>query len=364
MKPEIPWFAPEMTGAELDLLKAVLDSGFVNDGPVTRRFEAEIARIAGRRHAVAVTSGTIAIACALMALGVGAGDEVLVPDFTFIATANAVTLTGATPVLVDIEPERFAIDPESAAQAITPRTRAIVTVDVNGRGAAYDVLMPLCAEHGLLLVTDSAEGLGSRFAGRPLGSFGDAGCFSFSASKFVTTGQGGVVVTDDEATYRRLLEIKDQGRPVRGTGGDDAHPTLGFNFKYTDLQAAVGLAQLGAMEARVAGARARDARYQELLGNVSGLRLGPNSDDEARLWADILVEDRAPVEAALEEAGIGFRNFWHPLHTQAPYRDPTGPFPAADAVSRQGMWLPSHFDIAPAHIERTCEVIRNAVARG
>jgi len=130
------------------------------------------------------------------------------------------------------------------------------------------------------------------------------------------------------------------------------------------LQAAVGLAQLGAMEARVAAARARDARYQECLGNVPGVRLGPNSDDEARLWADILVEDRAPVEAALRAAGIGFRNFWHPLHTQAPYCDQTGPFPAADAVSRQGMWLPSHFDITAEHIEQTCEVIRNAVARG
>ena len=361
-KSAIPWFAPEMTGEELSLLNQVLDSGFVNDGPVTRRFEAEIARIAGTRFAVAVTSGTIAIFSALMAVGVGPGDEVLVPALTFVATANAVRLTGATPVLVDIEPERFAIDPDAAAAALTPRTRAMVTVDVNGRGAAYDRIEPLCDRHGLLLVTDSAEGLGSSYRGRPLGSFGRAGCFSFSPNKFVTTGQGGVVTTNDEAIYHRLLEIKDQGRPVRGTGGDDMHPSMGFNFKFTDLQAAMGLAQLGSLDARIEAARRRDALYLEYLGNMSGARLGAIQEDgEARLWADALIERRAPVEAALVAAGIGFRNFWHPISAQRPYADQVGPFPVAEQVSRHGMWLPSHFAITETDIERVSRVIRGAV---
>lgn len=361
-KTSIPWFAPEMTGDEIGLLRQVLDSGFVNDGPVTKRFETEIARIAGTRFAVAVTSGTMAISCALMAAGVGPGDEVIVPDLTFIATANAVRLVGATPVLVDVEPERFAIDPEAVARARTPRTRAIVTVDVNGRGAAYDVLEPFCAQHGLLLITDSAEGLGSRYLGRPLGSFGHAGCFSFSPNKFVTTGQGGVVVTNDEATYHRLLEIKDQGRPVRGSGGDDLHPGMGFNFKFTDLQAAVGLAQLGALDDRIDAASRRDALYQEHLGNVPGLGLGAMQEEgETRLWADVLIDRRAPVEAALNAAGIGFRNFWHPIHTQPPYRDQIGPFPCAEKVSRRGLWLPSSFDVDEQQIEQTSRIIRGAI---
>jgi perosamine synthetase len=359
----IPWFSPEMTGDELAQLKRVLDSGFVNDGPVTKRFETEIARIAGTRFAVAVTSGTIAIFSALAAVGVRSGDEVLVPALTFIATANAVRLTGATPVLVDIEPERFAIDPEAALAALTPRTRAIVTVDVNGRGAAYDRIEPLCERHDLLLVTDSAEGLGSHYRGRPLGSFGQAGCFSFSPNKFVTTGQGGVVTTNDEALYHRLLEIKDQGRPVRGTGGDDMHPSMGFNFKFTDLQAAVGLAQLGSLDARVEAARRRDALYQEYLGNVQGVRLGAMQEKgEARLWADALIERRDAVAAAFAQAGIGFRNFWHPINVQRPYQDQRGPFPVAEKVSRQGMWLPSHFAITVAEMERTARVLRDAVA--
>ena len=358
----IPWFAPEMTGDELDLLKQVLDSGFVNDGPVTRRFEAAIARIAGARFAVAVTSGTVAISCALMAVGVRPGDEVLVPALTFVATANAVRLVGATPVLVDIEPDRFAIDPEAASAAVTSRTRAIVTVDVNGRGAAYDRIEPLCDRHDLLLITDSAEGLGSSYRGRPLGSFGRAGCFSFSPNKFVTTGQGGVVTTDDEAIYQRLQEIKDQGRPVRGTGGDDIHPNMGFNFKFTDVQAALGLAQLGSLDARVKAAQQRDALYQEFLGNVQGVRLGAVQEKgEVRLWADALIERREVVGAALAQAGIGFRNFWHPINAQLPYRDQLGPFPVAEQVSCRGLWLPSHFAITEAEIERASHVVRQAL---
>jgi perosamine synthetase len=359
---EIPWFAPEMTGRELDLLKQVLDSGFVNDGPVTRRFESEIARIAGTRFAVAVTSGTTAISCALMAAGVGPGDEVMVPALTFVATANAVRLIGATPILVDIEPWRFGIDPEAAAVALTSRTRAILTVDVNGRGAAYELIEPICDQHGLALVTDSAEGLGSRYRGRALGSYGRAGCFSFSPNKFVTTGQGGVVTTDDELIYQRLLEIKDQGRPVRGTGGDDMHPSMGFNFKFTDLQAATGLAQLDAIDARIDTARKRDALYQEYLGNLPGVRLGAMLEEgEVRLWADALFEQRAAVEVALASVRIGFRNFWHPVNVQRPYADQRGPFPIAEHVSRHGLWLPSHFGITEADIEKVSRVIREAV---
>lgn len=360
---QIPWFAPEMTGEELGRIKAVLDTGFINDGPVTRKFEEEIARIAGTRHAVAVTSGTIAISCALMAAGIRPDDDVLVPNFTFIATANAVRLMGARPVLVDIEPARFAIDPAAVEAAITPRTTAIVTVDVNGRGAAYDLLESFCSRRGLKLITDSSEGFGSSYRGRRIGSYGAAGCFSFSASKFVTTGQGGAVVTDDNAIYQRLLEIKDQGRPVRGTGGDDPHPSLGYNFKFTDIQAAIGLAQIEVLEQRVKAAMARDALYQEYLGNVPGIRLGDMLEPgEARLWADAVFERRDKVEAALKAANIGFRNFWHPINEQPPYySEREGPFPNTKCISRNGMWLPSHFSITREDIRRTCDVIRRAL---
>ena len=173
----LPWFAPAMTGGELARLAGVLDRNFLNDGPVTREFEDAIAKRAGTRHAVAVTSGTAAISLALMAHGIGPDDEVIVPDLTFIATANAVRLAGGTPVLADVEPVRFTLAIEAVARGLTPRTRAVVTVDVNGRGADYRELEPFCRERGLVLVCDAAEALGSTYDGRPLGGFGNAGCF-------------------------------------------------------------------------------------------------------------------------------------------------------------------------------------------
>ena len=185
-----------------------------------------------------------------MALGIEPGDEVIVPDLTFIATANAARLAGAAVVLVDVDPHRLTLSPQAVEAAITPRTRAVVPVDVNGRGADYVALERICRDRGLVMVCDAAEALGSRYDGKPLGSYGDAACFSFSPNKTLTTGQGGMIVTKSASMADRLYELKDQGRRVRGSGGDDLHPVMGFNFKFTDLQAAVGLAQLEAFDAR------------------------------------------------------------------------------------------------------------------
>ncbi|HEY5167228.1 MAG TPA: aminotransferase class I/II-fold pyridoxal phosphate-dependent enzyme, partial [Pseudolabrys sp.] len=212
----IAWFGPHLTGREIDRLRDVLDRQYVNDGPLAREFERRVAAFVGTRHAVAVTSGTAAIALALMAAGIGSGDEVLVPDLTFIATANAVRLAGADVKLVDVEPMRFCVDPDAVEAAIGSRTRALVTVDVNGRGADYLRLEQICRKAGVVLICDAAEALGSRCGGRMLGSFGHAGCFSFSANKTITAGQGGMVVTDSDALHDRLRELKDQGRRTGG----------------------------------------------------------------------------------------------------------------------------------------------------
>ncbi|MBM3526575.1 MAG: DegT/DnrJ/EryC1/StrS family aminotransferase [Alphaproteobacteria bacterium] len=360
----IAWFGPHLTGRELEHLRGVLERDYVNDGPLAREFERRIAALVGTRHAVAVTSGTAAISLALMAAGIGPGDEVLVPDLTFAATANAVRLAGADVRLVDVEPVRFGIDPDAAAAAIGPRTRAMVTVDVNGRGADYGRLEPLCRERSLVLVCDAAEGLGSRHGGRMLGSFGAAGCFSFSANKTITAGQGGIVTTNDDAIHDRLRELKDQGRRHGGTGGDDQHPVMGFNFKFTDLQAAVALPQLDEIERRLDAARKRDAYYCERLANQPGLRLPPfDEPGEVRQWTDVLIEDRAKVGAALDAAKIGHRAFWLPVHRQAPYAAPDAQFSNSIDISRRGMWLASRLDMTEAEMERVCETVIAALRR-
>jgi perosamine synthetase len=359
----IPWFSPKTVGGELTRLQGVLERNFFNDGPLTQEFQDRIAGIAGTRYAVAVTSGTAAISLALMAAGVGAGDEVIVPDLTFIATANAVRLTGASVKLVDIEPRRFGISISALAAVVGPRTRAVVAVDVNGRGANYEELEAFCNGNCLALICDSAEALGSRYAARALGSFGLAGCFSFSAAKTVSTGQGGMITTNDEQVAARLAALKDQGRPVRGTGGDDAHPTLGFNFKYTDLQAAVGLAQLDALDQRLAKARQRDEWYRAALSGTPGLEF-PDYDQqpqEVRQWTDVLLDRKHEVKSALEAASIGCRAFWHPLHTQPPYWTNGQACPNAADVSARGLWLPSHFDLTEEDVGRVADVIRKTL---
>src|SRR5437867_4409160 len=262
-----------MTGGELELVREVIESNYLNDGNVTERFERAVADRVGSKHAVAVTSGTSAIFLALVAAGVRAGDEVVVPDVTFIATANAVRLAGGVPVLADVDARTLTLDPAAFERAITSRTRAVVPVHVSGRATDLAAILKIAQKHGIAVVEDAAEAFISRIDGRALGTFGIAGCLSFSPNKSITTGQGGAVLTDDAGVAGRLRELKDQGRPTRGTGGDDLHPTVGFNFKLTNLQAAIGLVQLDALDGRLERQRSVYATYQRLLGGVHGIHL-------------------------------------------------------------------------------------------
>lgn len=356
----LPWWSPRMTGAEAALVQQVIDSNYLNDGEVTERFEAEIARLLGARHAVACTSGTTAIMLGLAACGVGRGDEVIVPDVTFIATANAVRLAGADPILVDIDEDTLNIDPEAFRNAITARTKAVVPVHVSGRGAGIEAVVAIARERGLAVVEDAAEGFMSVVGGLPLGRHGDAGAFSLSPNKTITTGQGGIVVTDRDDVYGRLRELKDHGRPVRGTGGDDVHHSLGYNFKFTNLQAAVGFGQLTDLQPRLDRQRAINQLYHELLGDLYGLRLLPFSIEtgETPQWTDAIVERRDELDAFLASHGAGCRRFWHPLHTQAPYRRPDSDFPVASRVTPKALWLPSSFTLTDEDVTHVAKLIR------
>ncbi len=360
----ISWFGPQVGKKEQILLSRVIKSGYINDGWATRELENKLAERIGVKYCVGVTSGTCALTLSLLGLGVGPGDEVLVPDMTFIASANAVRLAGASVRLVDVEPHRLTIDPDQIKKSVGPKTKAIIAVDVNGRGCYYDVLEPWAKKKGIYLVTDSCEGLGSKYKNKALGSFGDAGCFSFSANKTVSTGQGGAITTNNKSLYEKLLQLKDQGRIAQGTGGNDLHPHLGYNFKLTNLQSAVGLAQWEKLEKRLEQARKRDQWYREFLHGVPGIKFFPwdEKGGEVFQWTDILISNRDRVAAALTASEIGFRNSWYPLHTQRPYMGQKGSFPVSLEFSLEMMWLPSTFDLKKDTVQTVSNVIRKSIS--
>jgi perosamine synthetase len=357
----IPWWEPEVGDDEREALLKVVDSNYLNEGHVTTEFEQRVAALCGARHGVATTSGTSALFLALAALGIGHGDEVIVPDVTFIATANAVALTGATPVLVDVDPARLTVDPSAIDRAATPRTKAVVPVHVSGRAVDMARVLEVADRCRIAVVEDAAEALLSMHAGRCLGTFGVAGCFSFSPNKTITTGQGGLVVTDDEGLAVRLRELKDQGRPVRGTGGNDVHDVVGYNFKLTNLQAAVGLAQLKKLKTRAAHLQDIYRWYRCGLARVPQVRVLPFDVDngESPQWVDALVENRDGLVEHLRLREMHCRPFWFPIHTQRPYAQAADNFPVSARLGPQALWLPSALKLTEADVQRVCEEIRS-----
>ena len=351
----IEWFNPRMTGKELYRLQEVLSSNFINDGPLTKEFEAAIAKLTDRNFAIAVPSGTVALTLALMAHEVASAD-VVVPDFTFIATANAVRLAGGNVVFADVDRKTLCITAATVEAVRTRRTRFVISVEVNGRSPNYAELNAYCRTNGLVLITDSCEALGADLDGKPLGKFGKASCFSFSPNKLVTTGQGGMVVTDDPDVNTRIRQLKNQGIFERGTGGNDLHSTLGFNFKFTDLQAAVGLAQLEALPERVARCQQRDQWYRAALDGLD-IEFPGTEQNKTHLWFDILVPHHYALAMHLRSHGIGIREFWFPIHKQKPYLF-NKLFPVSTEVSNRGLWLPSSYDITEDQVGQVAACIR------
>jgi perosamine synthetase len=361
-----PWWTTEFGKKERVLIDEVFASNFINDGDLTTRFENDLAARVGSTYAVATSSGTAALFLALAALDIDYGDEVIVPDVTFIATANAVTLAGATPVLVDVDQRTLNIDPRAAERAITPHTKAIMPVHVSGRGADMPALLELGKRHNISVIEDAAESLASRRFGKTLGAFGVAGCVSFSPNKHITTGQGGMVFTNSEELQVRLRELKDQGRSMRGTGGDDSHPRVGYNFKLTNVQAAIGLGQLDFLDARAKRLRDHYRIYRDQLADLSQVELPGFAIEEGETpqWVDaIFHERRNELEKFLAARQMGCRRFWHPIHTQPPYQQPDARFPNSSRLMPKALWLPSAFTLTDSDIIDVCTAIREFFGR-
>ncbi len=337
-------------------------SGWISSlGSYVSRFEDRFAEFCGTAHAVSVSNGTAALHLALHALGIGPGDEVIVPALTFVASANAVTYTGATPVFADVDPETWTICPEDVARLITPRTRAIMPVDLYGHMAPLAEIEALADRHGLWVVEDAAEAHGAAIDGRRAGAWGTIGAFSFYANKIVTTGEGGMVTTQDAELAARCRMLRDHAMPPARRYW---HDEVGFNYRMTNLQAAVGVAQMERVDEFIARKRAIAQQYQAQLADIPGITLPVERPGTTNVYwmVSILVEppfplDRDALIQALRARGVDSRPFFHPLDTLPPYYSES-PCPTALRLSRAGLNLPSFPRLRDDQIDYICAAIR------
>jgi perosamine synthetase len=357
----IPVAAPVLGDKEMEYVADCIRSGWVSSlGEYVRRFEQQFAAYCGVRHGVATHNGTVALHLVLAALGIGPGDEVIVPSLTFVATGNAVAYTGARPVFVDSEPRTWNIDPQAAARAITPRTRALVAVHLYGHPADMDPLRELASEHSLVLIEDAAEAHGARYKGRSTGSLGDVAVFSFYGNKIITTGEGGMILSDDAALVERCYYLENQAKARENPYW---HAEIGYNYRMTNIQAALGVAQLERIDEFIA-TRVRNARhYNQRLAGVPGITRPPDAD-----WAEnvywmytVLVEDdyglvRDVLMARLRDRGIETRPVFYPLH-RLPMYDRGQCLPVSEEIACRGVNLPSGSALSIAEVDVVCDAI-------
>src|SRR3989344_3042592 len=349
-----PWLDAKEQKAMAEYLKS---GAWLTEFKKTREFEQQIADYTGAKYCSVVNNGTVSLAIALMAMGIKGKDEVIVPDYTMIASATAVTLAGAKPVFVDIDKKTLCLDLNLVKKAVTKNTKAIMLVTINGRYPAMEKFVDFCKQRKIFLLEDAAQSLGSTHKGKHLGTFGDIGSFSFSVPKIITTGQGGALITDNEDLYKKILKIKDFGREKSGV---DYHEVMGYNFKFTDLQAVIGVEQMKKLAWRVARKKKMAKLYEHLLKKVNEIECIKSFFTDTAFWfIDILVpkDKRARLIAFLAENNIGTRPFYPAIHTQPPYQWVKGTFKNSDEISARGLWLPSSSSLKDGDIKHICNLI-------
>lgn len=365
----IPLSSPDITESEIAAVTAVLRTSRLSLGPQMEAFERALADYIGVPHAIAVSSGTAGLHLCIRALGLGEGDEIIVPSFTFIAAANAIRYERAQPVFVDIDEESLNMSPASIERAITPRTRAILVVHTFGRPAEMAAIMEIAERHQLLVIEDACEAIGATYEDRKAGSFGDAAVFGFYPNKQMTTGEGGMVVTRRPELAKRIRALRNQGRYE----SDDwlQHSELGYNYRLSEINCALGLAQLTRLE-EILQQREKVARqYHQLLAHVRGLIL-PAIDVPSiriswfvyvvRLDASFSEADRDSIVASLTQAGIGCGRYFAPIHMQPSYAAwRNAALPVTEAQACRTIALPFFNRITEDEIAQVCDVLRTAL---
>ncbi len=365
---------PLLDGNERTYLLECLDTGWISsEGPFIKRFEDEFSARMGRKFGVAVSNGSVALDAAIVALGIGPGDEVILPTFTIISCAAAIVRAGATPVLVDCDPLTWNMDVNQVAERITPKTRAIMPVHIYGLPIDMDPLMQLASQHGLKIVEDAAEMHGQCYKGRPCGSFGDLSTFSFYPNKHITTGEGGMILTDDPILAEKCRSLRNLCFQAKKRF---VHDELGWNFRMTNLQAALGVAQLESLDSHILKKRLIGSRYHQLLGGLPDVQLpvARMSYAESIYWVFGLVLgdsheiDADQAMARLADQQIGTRPFFWPMHEQPVFRR-MGLFvgeryPVAERIARRGFYVPSGLGLSQEDQEHVAEVLLQQLQPG
>jgi perosamine synthetase len=383
MTPRIPLSAPDITPAEIDAVTAVLRTSHLSLGPELGAFEAALAAYHSVPDAVAVSSGTAGLHLALLTLGIGEGDEVIVPSFTFVAVGNAVLQVRATPVFAEIDPVTLNLDPVAVERAITLRTRAIVVVHTFGVPAEMDAFVSLARRHNLFLIEDACEAIGATFDAQRAGSFGDLAVLGFYPNKQITTGEGGAVLVRDPVHAARLRSLRNQGRvPWRqaladgvASGASSAgwldHVEIGYNYRLSELACALGRVQLSRIDEILALRRAAGERYQTLLGDASGFELPPLLLARRTIsWFVYVVRlpehvDRDGVQASLARQGIATGRYFAPIHLQPAWRSHpsanAASLPITESIARRTLALPFFNRIPLSQQEEVASALRNAI---
>ena len=324
------------------------------------------AEFVGRKYAVATTSGTVALCIAAQGLGLSNNDKVIIPDMTFVASPNSVGLAGSKVELVDIEKNNLCLDIEKTKAMVSKDTKAIIPVDFNGRAPDLIELKEFAEKSNLFIIEDSCHGLGSLHAGKHTGNYSDVGIFSFSTPKIITTGQGGMLVTDNEELYEKFKMIKDFGRDIdKKHQMENAfdHIELGYNFKFTEFQAAVGIAQMKKLPERIEHNKKMFQTYRENLSSINEIEFVDMDLNSSVPWfSDILLPNekiRQQLIEYLNKFGIGTRKFYPPIHKLPPYQNIQGSFDVSNEISERGLWLPSSSFLTDEQIYSVCQNIKN-----
>ncbi|MHC4717634.1 MAG: DegT/DnrJ/EryC1/StrS family aminotransferase [Planctomycetota bacterium] len=366
----VPLSSPDITDAEREAVADVLRTPRLSLGPRAEAFEAAVARRADRTHGVAVNSGTSGLHLLVRSLGIGKGDEVVTTPFSFVATTNCVLFEQATPVLADIDPDSYNMDPAAVEAAITPRTKALLPVEVFGNMAHFDEYERIARRHDLVLIEDCCEALGGRLGDRPAGSFGEGGVFAFYPNKQITTGEGGVIVTDSDQVRDLCVSLRNQGR---ATTAWLSHARLGFNYRLSDIAAALGEAQMARLDEILDKRRRAAGLYYQALADVEGVHGPPMAEPEQASWFVYVIrladefsqEQRDRIMAYLKDHGVACAPYFVPIHLQPYVMDmlgtAEGDFPITEWIAARTMALPFFANITEGQIGRVRDVLVDAL---